>query len=123
MIIGLTIHDNDYNNLVTKFAEKIGAGYFILEDPDGTPEWYTWERQTTRTCNEIIKLTRPSSEDTAKLRDVILRSWKAYVAPYNNDYLTDRLEITFPATINTRWQNGEQFYVFPTSGTGRVLSF
>ena len=123
MIIGLNIHDNDFSVLVTKFAEKIGAGYFILEDPDGTDEWYSWERRTTRACSDIVKLDNPNDEDKALLTDVIQRSWRAYVQSYANDSLPNALEITFPDSITSKWQNGEQFYVFPTSYAGHVLSF
>lgn len=131
MIIGLTIHDNDFQDVLANFAEQIGKGNFVMEEPpkgsiSEQNEWYSWEWRTCQACRDIVQLVKLGDDDTHKsfLIGVIQRSWKAFISGRDDaEYLSDRLEVTIPETIDTQWQNGEQFYVFPTSYQNHVLCF
>lgn len=125
MIIGLSIHNNNYGELMKDFSKRIGRGEFVLEDPPTAQpsEWHAWFRKTQNECANAVKAEAPTDKQTALLKYVIERSWRAYVEPYHDDCLTDRLEITFPDAIDAKWRNGEQFYVFPTSYVDHVLCF
>lgn len=125
MIIGLTIKNNDYSRLMTQFAKRIGNGDFIQENPPttGPSEWHNWFRKTQTECCEAVKAENPTDKQKALLKYVIERSWRACVEQYNNADLADKMEITFPESIDTHWQNGEQYYIFPTSYEGHILRF
>lgn len=131
MIIGLTIHDNDFQSLIKQFAQRIAGGELILEqppkedDPDAS-EWYHWFINTDRTIRSAVKESNKTTSDTNKslIKDTILRSWEYFIKNHKDrGYLSGKLEITFPDSIDDTWENGEQLYVFPTSYADNILCF
>lgn len=119
MIIGLTIHDNDFQSLVQSFANQLMEKGLILEQPsnDTASDWYHWYMKTDQLTRGALK--EPVSEAS---QDTIKRSWDYYVKNHESAaYLTGNLEVTLPESIDDTWQNGEQFYLFPTSYSNKVL--
>lgn len=135
MIIGLNVRDNDYQDLLIAFGKKISSGDFVLEPPPaecpGTDahevsEWYSWAYDAHRACTAALRNPTPSEEDKRAVTDVLRRSWKYYVGKRRKnacEYLSSRLDVTFPDKIDDTWQNGEQLYVFPTSYADKLLLF
>ena len=124
-IIGLTIGDNDYADLMDRFARAVAEGEFDRpepgRDPDASYAAYRRSRQLRHAMNKAGPL-----DDSLKaiLRDAVLASWRALVRDRpDREYLEGRLEVTFPESVNAEWRNGEQYYVFPAANGNKTLNF
>lgn len=131
MIVGITIHDNDYHDLLAGFCRKLSTGELIMEkephpDAPGAGDWYARYMDVTRRARPALKNhTDQVGPETRKLiTDSIQASWRWTVKNRpDKEYLQDRLEVTLLDGITDNWENGEQFYVFTTSYEEHVLCF
>lgn len=129
MIIGLNLHDNDFQDILAAFAKQLATGQLILEGPpcDGDPNqagWYAWHRTVDDACKAALKAATPDEYQKQIVVSTIERSWKHFIKGHQaEDYLVHALDVTLPDEIGAKWQNGEQFYVFPTSYQEHVLCF
>lgn len=131
MIIGITIRDNDYHDLLAKFCHRLSAGELIMEKephPDA-PEagaWYAHYMDVTRRALPALKNHTDMADPEVKklITDAVQESWRWTIrnSP-EKEYLQGRLEVTLLDSITDNWENGEQFYVFTTSYEDHVLCF
>ena len=121
MIIRLSVEDNDFQELLEKYASKLFLN--ITEDGeeltvDNAMHKYDIMDKTNKILNPNChhKLTK---EDEIFLEEQIRKSFAYFCEkrkPSSKDYLVSKLTIKFLKSMTDKWENGEACYWFQHSG-------
>lgn len=132
MIIKITIHDNDYYNLLLGFASKIKLGLYPVAFDENEKGKFS-EKEYSKYCLEYFKKDRKyveilskeshklSSEDKEFIQDVIREGWNKYID--NEEYFVKNFEVHVVDSVSDKWENGEVLYIFPSSYGNGILNF
>lgn len=140
MIAKITVHDNDFHDLMNMFCNSIREGE-IVYGYDPTPE----EPQDSDTLNNdrllhknTIRILRKTAsemtmQDRVDLTTTIGRAFKRYtyarrrmqpdkITEETEKYLNEKLIVTFEDRIEETDENGEIFYIIFTSNPPVVIN-
>lgn len=126
MIIKITVNDNDFGFLMESFARKIILDpYYISEKTASLEEFHQFFLDCKR-YRKCIKLESGeySEEDCRFVEDMVRKHFLQHISNDESfDYLSEHFETTVVESITDQWENGEVYYIFPTSYTDNVLNF
>lgn len=132
MIVKITVHDNDFQLVLTRFAENIVQGLpYVGKEPKDEKTKGPWAMEWIRAQKRLCELFRETCDNTPEndrkeLEQLISDMFAKFVrdtVPEDADYLTKRLRCQCVPSVTDQWNNGEDFYLFPTSYEGKILCF
>lgn len=125
MIFRITVNDNDFTDILERFATNLfDRIYWAKDKPEmDSTEWY---EKIYKPEQEIQKLMNPNitsnltDEDKAVLRAVVFLEWCDYVDNLPNrddtkEYLKKNFEVSVGFDFTDKWENGEVVYYFTTN--------
>ncbi len=135
MIIRMTVHDNDFQDIMNGFVHNLYNGLtsvpmnlytkYTLEEPDG--DAFNEYIQCSIRVNKIRELLNPnttlvlSDEDKKLILQRVKSLFDDYVKTHEPndtaaDYLRNHFEVSIIGCVTDRDENGEAWYWFQTSG-------
>lgn len=125
MIFRITVNDNDFTDVLEKFANNLfDRIYWAKDKPEmDSTEWY---EKIYKPKQEIQKLMNPNitsnltDEDKVVLRAAVFLEWCDYVDNLPNrdntkEYLKKNFEVSVSFDFTDKWENGEVVYYFTTN--------
>lgn len=121
MIIRLSVEDNDFQELLEKYASKlffnIGEDGEKLTTENAMDKW-SMQKRINQILNPNVgkKITK---EDELFLEERIRKSFAYFCEKYkpsSKEYLISKLTIKFMKSMTDKWENGEACYWFQHSG-------
>ena len=125
MIFRITVNDNDFTDVLEKFANNLfDRIYWAKDKPEmDSTEWY---EKIYKPKQEIQKLMNPNitsnltDEDKVVLRAAVFLEWCDYVDNLPNrdntkEYLKKNFEVSVGFDFTDKWENGEVVYYFTTN--------
>ena len=123
MIIRMTVHDNDYTDVIESFCRHLKKKllfydekkYFELTELDEILQYWTYRHKLVNLLNpnEDRKLNK---EEKKFICDEIIYLWKKYILNTNLihsiTYLINSFRVTITYRLNDEWQNNEVVYFF-----------
>lgn len=120
MIIRLTVHDNDFGNLIDAYFDDLiewfWFGITINENNLDYPKEFRISMKMKRLLNSCEELT---NEDMEFLIDRIKSTFSDFVRqkePNSADYLISNLEVAIIHSLEDKDENGEVWYWLLHSG-------
>lgn len=130
MIIKLTLHDNDFAELLENFGKKISNGLvgpYVIPKTH-TDEYYKYLLEEDNRRRKAISLLQKSfdessEEDRFQLAVVIHSAWNDFIKYYDQrEYLMTSFDCEIVPSIPDKWANGEDVYVISTSYSNKVVT-
>lgn len=125
MIFRITVNDNDFTDILERFANNLfDRIYWAKDKPEmDSTEWY---EKIYKPKQEIQKLMNPNitsnltDEDKVVLRAAVFLEWCDYVDNLPNrddtkEYLKKNFEVSVGFDFTDKWENGEVVYYFTTN--------
>lgn len=125
MIFRITVNDNDFTDILERFANNLfDRIYWAKDKPEmDSTEWY---EKIYKPKQEIQKLMNPNitsnltDEDKVVLRAAVFLEWCDYVDNLPNrddtkEYLKKNFEVSVGFDFTDKWENGEAVYYFTTN--------
>ena len=123
MVIRITLKDNDFTDMLERFAKKIAFGYPISEDENNDIHSILENKDK---YNKALSLSSDDLTITEKnwIRDSIIYAWSQFVGKdsKDRDYLINNFECNLMSSMVGEWENGETVYVFPTSYSAKYIT-
>lgn len=122
MIIRLSVSDNDFQELLEKYASNLffnlGEDGEKLTTDNAIEKWHMQDK-----INQILNPNigkKMTKEDEEFLEERIRKSFAYFCEkrkPSSKDYLVSKLTVKFLKSMTDKWENGEACYWFQHSGT------
>lgn len=130
MIFRITVNDNDFTEVLEKFANNLfDRVYWVKDKPEemSSTEWY---EKLYKPKQEIQKLMNPNitssltKEDKVLLRAAVFLEWCDYIDSLPTDdemdaetkeYLKKNFVVSVSFLFTDKWENGEVVYYFTTN--------
>lgn len=126
MIIRLTVSDNDFYDIMYKFAKKMWNYTGTKYSKDLSSDELNQLIKEIDEHDAIIQLINPnintklSKEDEDKVIAYIKKNFEIYLDQHTSkdtkEYLLKNLKISFQKSFEDKWENGEAFYWCQHSG-------
>lgn len=135
MIIKISVHDNDFQDVLTRFCKNIVTAQPVMppepKDEHAKRTWLeNWMHMHDALRSKIGQPRSEVSEDDQKAVLVVIRTSFNNFADYHiresdktANYLKKAFECELVDSITDEWHNGEVFYLFPSSYAGQILNF
>lgn len=133
MILKISIHDNDFDHVMSDFCRDIGMGWFSPKDPkpkdkDLLCEWHIHCNSDRNFLWDAMKKASDdlSKEDKERVARIVTDSFAVFTnAKFSGDagYLQKNFSCEVVGSVTDKWANGEDYYVFPSSYGDKVLCF
>lgn len=135
MIIKITVHDNDFQDVLTRFCKEIALGQPIMPpEPKDEIAKRAWNEDWMRMHRAMKgKLGQPRAEVTEDEQKAVLDTIRvsfgnfaahhARLSKKTAAYLKNQFECELVDSVTDEWRNGEDFFVFPSSYAGQILNF
>ena len=122
MAIKMTMHDNDYSEIIEKFLRNFNISMRSIGKKKTIEDYDNYER-LDKLLNPNVSKTW-TKEDKIFLKKIIKKKFLEYFQSNNYsklDYVDRNLEISFVDSVPDKWRNGEDVYWFFFSG-GNVIT-
>lgn len=125
MIIRITVHDNDFQEVLEHFAKVMyDKLYWAGNKPDNI-DIITWYETAIKEQKEIQRILnedrRLNINEKKMIIDKLKHKWNEWIdaqrwdKPTTADYLKRHFNASISYTFKDRWQNGEVLYYFTNS--------
>lgn len=124
MIIKITVRDNDFTQILERFATKLFDRLYFGSEPksDNIDE----EIASYRAKEELRRLLNPniteklSQDEKAVIRAAVGTEWWKFVETlskeeHTKEYLRKNFLVSISERFTERWENGESVYFFTMS--------
>lgn len=129
MIIKITFHDNDYEEVLEYIARDLEENLFRVIYPinprNVSKEQFIEYVNSRQRYDELMHPNTDWKELTSEDKGFLLKIFNTYVNSKNKDFLTcckdpdsyllDNFTITLDNTFIEQWENGENLYFFTRS--------
>lgn len=135
MILKISVHDNDFGELMEEFCRQISKGWHYPKEhePDKKDtarfgEWYYRNMKDTRFLREVFgrSLREISKDDKDRAIQIVTDSFVYFTGSLDDEdakYLRKKFSCEIIGSVTDKWENGEIYYVFPSSYADKVLCF
>ena len=125
MIIRITVHDNDFQEVLERFAKVMYYKLYWAENRPDNIDPITWYETAIKEEHTIQDILNADREVTAEEKKILIsklkRKWSEWIDAqrWNKsttaDYLKRHFNASISYTFKDRWQNGEVLYYFTSS--------
>ena len=129
MIIKITFHDNDYEEVLEYIARDLEENLFRVIYPinprNVSKDQFIEYVNSRQRYDELMHPNTDWKELTSEDKEFLLKIFNTYVNSKNKDFLTcckdpdsyllDNFTITLNNTFIEQWENGENLYFFTRS--------
>lgn len=124
MIIKITVKDNDFTQILERFATELFDRLYFGFEPksdniDEIVASYRAEKELQRLLNSNIK-EKLSQDEKAVIKANVVTEWWKFVETLNKEehtkeYLRKNFLVSISERFTERWENGESVYFFTMS--------
>lgn len=131
MILKISVHNNDFQNLLQNFCSNIANAIFPAQTKTGNQlaqNGVEWERLCKLISGKLkIESGKASDTDKKEIIQAVTVAFELFIAnnqtKKNQKYLKKEFSCEIVSSVTDEDQNGEIFFVFPTAHRNKVLNF
>ena len=135
MIIKMTVHDNDFQDVMTRFCKQTANAQPVMPpEPRDSHAKTLWNEEWMKLHDAMrgtlgCHRTEATQEQKDGVIDAISRSFGHFVDHHcglpakTAAYLKKEFQCEIVDAVTDEWRNGEDFFIFASSYADKVLNF